>query len=191
MLFRSKLDNIPAGLEVYKPYIQNSEKVNWLSWQIKGKTFLDIADSCPFCSTQDISTKKQIIEKVSKEYEPKYVEHLEKVLKLLSSLENFLTEAAQRNILEIKKNVDGISDEQTTFLVNINSQIETLKGKLEKLNSLGSYQFREAHNISTILDEYKIDLSFLPDLASSKTTAQINKINLSIDELIKIGRAHV
>ena len=32
---------------------------------------------------------------------------------------------------------------------------------------------------------FRSDLSFLPDLASSKTTAQINKINLSIDELIK------
>src|SRR5574344_1815892 len=180
----NKIDNIPVGLEPYKVYIQNINNVSWLSWQLKGKVFLDIADSCPYCSTANISPKKEIIEKVSKEYEPKYVEHLEKMVKLLDSLQAFLTTSAKEKSIEIKKKVDGINKEQTRYLTNINDQIITLKQKLEQINGLGYFKFKDAHNIAEELKKYKIDLAFLQDLNSSKTKEQVDKINSSIDDIL-------
>lgn len=33
----NKIDNIPAGLEAYEPYLKNNDNVKWIKWQLEGK----------------------------------------------------------------------------------------------------------------------------------------------------------
>ena len=180
----NKISNIPNGLEVYKPYIQSTMNINWLTWQTKGVDFLEIGDICPFCSGENIEQKKELIEKVGKEYEKTYLDHLTKVLNMLSILEDFVSDEAYQKVQEIKKNVAGITDEQEAFISNINIQISTLKRKLEKLKNLGYQEFKDVKNCKEELEKSKIDLSFISYLQAEKTVNQVNTINNSIDNLI-------
>ena len=180
----NKITNIPKGLEIFKPFIQSENNISWLSWQTKGKDFIDSVDICPFCSGDNLEKKKSVIEQVGKEYEKTYLDHLNKVLNMLSILEEFVTEDACNKIQEIKKNVAGISKEQSTFISNINTQISTLKEKLGKLKHLGYQEFKDVKNSKDELVNDKIDLTYLPYLQSEKTVKQVNSINKSIDTLI-------
>ena len=46
----NRINNIPAELEAFSPYLSNTQEasnVKWLKWQVDGKKFLEIADQCP------------------------------------------------------------------------------------------------------------------------------------------------
>jgi hypothetical protein len=180
----NKIQNIPSGLECYMPYLQNTNKVSWLRWQLEGQNFLEIADACPFCSTESIQSKKATIEKVKSEFEPKYIEHLDKMVKLLTELSSYLIQDAQIKINEIKDNISGITKEQTSYLLSINQQIETLKDRLIDLQNLGFNTFKDVDDISDKLGKYKIDLTYLPQLNTDKTAEEIKAINDSIDIIL-------
>ena len=47
----NKVKNVPENLEKYTPFLQSSENVKWIDWQIKGNNFLEIANDCPYCTS--------------------------------------------------------------------------------------------------------------------------------------------
>ena len=75
----NKITNIPVGLEPYKPYLSSNTNVKWIKWQLEGKTYLDMAEQCPYCSGE-VEEKKETILRVAEEYDPKTVEQLNKML---------------------------------------------------------------------------------------------------------------
>lgn len=102
----NKIDNIPAGLEVYEPYLKNSDNVKWIKWQLEGKKYLDMAEQCPYCSGSVEETKETIL-KVSQEYDPKSVEHLNKMLEVFKSMLPYFaddTANKRRNISKCIRN---------------------------------------------------------------------------------------
>ncbi|WP_297646992.1 hypothetical protein [uncultured Treponema sp.] len=181
----NKIENIPDGLEVYTPFLRNENNARWLQWQISGNDYLSIASCCPFCSSDNIEAKTDIIKKVKEEYEPKYVEHLNNMLNLLSVLSEYLSPDANRHITEIKINISGISEEQRIYLVNINKEINTLNEKLKKMKSMGFQVFKDVDDIVSVLTELKIDISYLPELNSQKMQEAVNSINSAIDNLLE------
>ncbi len=181
----NKLENIPTDLQVYQPFLKSEHNVKWLQWQLNGNDYLSLGNCCPFCSSDEIESKKTIIQKVKQEYEPKYVEHLSSMVKLLESLSDFISEKSKKNLNKIRNNVDGISDEQKTFLMNIYEEIQTLNNKLEKMKELSFRSFKDIDDISNELNISKIDLAFLPSLNSDRTVKSIEPINSAIDELRK------
>ena len=181
----NKLHNIPQDLQVYKPFLFSENPVKWLKWQIDGNNFLPISDICPFCSTENIETKKEKIEKVKQEYEPKYVEHLSNMISLLDSLSEYISEDANEKIIAIKNNIDGLSDEQKNFIQNVNNEIQTLYKKVIEMKSIGFEELKDIDDIQQHISKLEINLDYLPDLNSIKMSEICNLVNKSIQELLE------
>ena len=49
-----KLDTIPKALLGFENFLRSDDPARWLSWQSKGKTYLDLSDNCPFCSVPNV-----------------------------------------------------------------------------------------------------------------------------------------
>ena len=54
------IEHIPQGLEDFSSFIQSTERKNWIDWQIKGYTYMEISDACPFCVSTTTGKKDQI-----------------------------------------------------------------------------------------------------------------------------------
>lgn len=179
----NKIHHIPEGLESYKSFIQSTNSVSWIDWQIKGNEYSEISDSCPFC-TSEISDKKEQIQKISIEYDKNNIKNLLGLIKTIENLGIYFTEETNNGLKRIIELKNGLEQEHESYLVNIKKQIDDLILKLEKLKSFSSYHFDETDSVVTKLPDYKFDLQFFPALNSQKMRESIEPINNSIDSLI-------
>ena len=99
----NKIENIPNELEDYSEYLKSDLNSKWLKWQFSGKEYLEIADRCPYCATDNISLRKSKIESLNKEYDSKLIEHLNKILDVFDKLNIFFNEEVNKKIKEIRK----------------------------------------------------------------------------------------
>lgn len=182
----NKIHHIPKGLESYKSFIQSSNSVSWLDWQIKGSEYSEFSDLCPFC-TSGISDKKDQIQKVSQEYDKNTIKNLLGIIKTIEYLGIYFTDETNIRLKKIIELKNGLEQEHENFLVNIKNQIDDLISKLEKLLSISGFQFNENDDVTAKLPEYKLDLQFFPALDSEKMRESIKPINNSIDSLISKG----
>lgn len=180
----NKIDNIPKGLEVYEPYLKNSENVRWIKWQLEGKRFLDIADQCPYCSGSVRETKNTIL-KVSDEYDANAVEHLNKMLEVFTTLIPYFSDNTAAKIEEITKNVSGITSVQKDYLLEIKTQVNGLLQQLYRLKKIGFYSLKNAGKIADELMKYKIDLTYYSHISSSLSKEKVAIINGTLDEVLK------
>lgn len=180
----NKIENIPKGLEVYTPYLHNSINVKWLKWQLDGKSYLDIADQCPYCSGSIAKTKDTIL-KVSEEYNANDIQHLDKMLEVFSTLAPYFSNETNAKLSEIAKNITGITPEQKNYLLELKKQIETFLQKLLFLKHIGFDNLKDAEKISDELKKYIIDLSYFSHLNSETTQAKVKIINSSLDNVLE------
>lgn len=180
----NKIQHIPPGLEPYQPFIQSQNSVGWIDWQIKGCDFSDLADSCPFCTSNTVDKKDQI-KKVSQEYDKNIIKNLIGIISVIERLGEYFTDDAKSKLSTITCLKDGIEKEHEAFIVNIKTQIDNLVEKLEKIRALSGFHFKEGEKVSEKLPAYKVDLQFFSELDSTKTQEAIAPINASIDELIQ------
>ena len=114
----NKVSNIPAGLESYTAYLQSPQNAKWLKWLMDGNTYSSLSDDCPYC-TSPTKDKKDVISKVSKEYDAKSIEHLNKIIAVLDSLGKYFSKDANENLSALANNVNGLSKEQLGYLLRI------------------------------------------------------------------------
>lgn len=179
----NKVINIPEGLKVYEDYIKNDKNVTWLKWQMSGNEYIDISEKCPYC-TSGITEKKDTILSVSKEYDSKLIEHLNKVVNVLKKLSNYFTEEVNLNIDKITKNINGISKDEIDYLVDIKKYIDKLREKLIKIKVLNFHTLKDVNKVVEAIKEYKIDLSYYVYLNTKSTEEKIGTINSSLDEIL-------
>ena len=178
----NKITHIPHGLEAYEPYLsqtQNALNVKWLKWQMDGKTYLDIADQCPYCSGSIDSTKETIL-KVSNEYDSKSIEHLNKILSVFENLLPYFSDETAEKIKEISDNVEGITKPQQTYLIGVKEQVSSLLSQLQELKRIGFFTLKNSEKIADELKKYEIDLSYYVHLRSELTKEKIEAINGSL-----------
>lgn len=180
----NKIDNIPEGLEVYEPYLKNSDNAKWLKWQIDGKLYLDLADQCPYC-TGSVKETKDIILKVSTEYDAKAVEQLNKMLGVIESLSPYFSDETLSKIEEITRNVVGITDAQKNYLLEIKSQADSFLKQLYGLKEMGFHSLKNAEKISDELEKYKVDLSYYSHLNSALSNEKVDIINRTLDQVLE------
>lgn len=184
----NKIDNIPEGLEVYEPYLKNSENVKWIKWQIDGKSYLDMADQCPYC-TGSVKETKDTILKVSSEYDAKAVEQLNKMLEVFNSLSPYFSDETLSKIEEITKNVTGITDTQKNYLLEVKSQADSFLKQLYGLKEMGFHSLKNAEKIADELKKYRVDLSYYSHLNSTLSNEKVNIVNETLDEVLtKAGK---
>jgi len=180
----NKLNNIPLGLEEYTEFLKNDQNIKWLKWQIEGKNYLEISDKCPYCTTV-VEEKKEMITKISEEYDSKIIEQLNKILDLFDRLGMYFSSETNGKVKEIANNIDGLSKEQIAYLKEIKEQAELLREKLEKIKYIGFNSLKDVDKIVEELGKYKIDISYLSHLNTLYTEEKIEVINSEIDHILQ------
>jgi ABC-type Mn2+/Zn2+ transport system ATPase subunit len=180
----NKIQHIPSGLEAFQPFIQSQNSVGWIDWQTNGYVFLDLADSCPFC-TSHAADKKEQIKKIGQEYNKNIIKNLIGIIGVIERLGEYFSDEAKLNLSTITTLKEGLEKEHEAFLISVKTQIDNLIEKLEKLRTLSGFQFKDGEKVSEKLPTYKLDLQFFSKLDSVKTQEAITPINASIDEVMQ------
>lgn len=181
----NKLDNVPVELAAYAPYIKSVGKnIKWLKWQSEGQTYLDITEKCPYC-VSTISTPKEVILKVSQEYDVKYLAIISKVLEVFDYLSAYFTDETKASIKTITANTNGITREQIDYLKRLKEEVYQLREKLYGLRHLGFNTLKDVDQVLDALKEKRIELNFYPQLNCDYTLSKIVAINDSLDIIIE------
>lgn len=184
----NKVANIPTGLESYTAYLQSSFNSKWLKWLMEGNTYSVVTDNCPYC-TSPTKDKKDIISKVSKEYDPKAIEHLNKIIMVLDSLGKYFSNDANEKLRTLTNNVKGLSNEQLNYLLRIKSQADTLRKKMLDLKGMTYFSLKDADKVSEFIRSLTIDLTYLSEMDSESTRMLVNRLNKALEEVLsKVGQ---
>lgn len=183
----NKISNVPEGLESYTAYLRSPLNSKWLKWLMDGNTYSVLSDNCPYC-TSATKDKKDVISKVSKEFDPKSIEHLNKIIAILDSLGKYFSKDANEKLRTLTNNVKGLSKEQLSYLLRIKDQADTLKGKMLNLKGMTYFSMKDAEKISDFIGSLKIDLDFLSEMDSPSTRELVDRINKALDDVLsKVG----
>lgn len=175
----SKITNIPEPLQGYSSFIQSEDPASWVSWQSKGKVYLDLSDNCPFCSAADVD--KSTAELVSSEYESSAVKNMSALRTAIEGLGHYLAPSHLEQLNKITTTLTDINVEQGQFLANLRGDIDTFLRKLFALRALSFHALRDASDIGPALKELSIDLDLLPSLKSDATASVVDLINEKLD----------
>ncbi|GAA3587262.1 AAA family ATPase [Klugiella xanthotipulae] len=176
-----KLHKIPNELQGFQGFLEGADPGGWISWQSKGKAFLDHSDNCPFCSVPNLN--RAVAERVSTEYESAAVKNLNAIRSVVDQLGDYVEPSNLAQLQEITTVIDGLTPEQLTFLSTIQAHITTLLAKLTEVRDVSFFAFQEDRNIKEKLAKLKIDLPLLSTLASPKTKEVTDAINTKLDEV--------
>ncbi len=176
------IQHIPTGLEDYSVFLTNAQNSKWLKWQATGREYMALGDKCPFCAS-NLEPRREIIERINTEYDAKNVEHLSKILGLFERLGHYFSEETNERVREITQSVQGLSDEQKVYLVELKQQVETFYNKLNQLKHLGFDSLKDINRLADAVPDFKINIQYLPHLNSTFTIDKVTIINESIDHL--------
>ena len=183
----NKLQNIPEGLEDYSDYLHNKNNVKWLKWQMDGsKSYLNIKeDKCPYCTAEVEDRKKEMIQKVSTEYNATAIGHLVQMLGIFERLDKYFSEDVKIQLNTIVANSGGLTDVEIGYLVQVKEQIETLLKQLKNLEKLSFHSFSDIATIEEKIQQFKIDLGLIPFVNSDETQQVVNPLNASLDAILE------
>lgn len=179
----NKVENIPEGLEAYAPYIRHQSGFKWIKWQQDGAAYLDVGQSCPYC-TNDIEQHRETIKKVSTAYDAKSIEILNRVVGTFDRLSRYFTADTKSVISNFVRNVGKYSDEQIAFLHEVKAQIDNLTLRINTCRNLSFSSLKDVSKIIEALESYKIDLALYNHLQSADTEAKVHIINSALDVLV-------
>lgn len=180
----NKVNTIPPGLEDFKDFIQHTDNFKWIKWQQDGKNYLEISADCPFC-THDIKDKKDTILKVSETYDHKSIENLNKIVAVFQRLNKYFADTTNKEIEKFLKNVDGYSDDQVSYLMEVKSQIDRLSSNFSKVQSLGFTSLKDVGKVIEELKKYQINLGLFNHLNSPGTKEKVDIVNNAINEMLQ------
>jgi len=180
----NKVRNVPEEVEDYKEYIQSESNIKWIKWIIDGRIYLDMSDNCPYCIT-NISAKKDKIAKISDIYEPRVIEYINKIVSVFTRLNKYFSNTTCEIINGFINTVDGYTDEQVKFLLEIKSQIDNMSKKFNDAKYIGFKSLKDVDKVIELLRSQKIDISYYNHLQAPATKEKIDIVNTSIDELLE------
>ena len=136
-----KLKNIPAPLQGYTGFLQSSDPAGWITWQSKGKAFLDLSENCPFCSVQSVD--KATATQVSAEYESAAVKNMSALRNAIDKLGRYFEPGYLKQLEALTTSLTEITPEEGLFLATLRGQVETLLLKLSALQGLSFHALRD------------------------------------------------
>lgn len=181
----NKIENIPPQLKPFEAFIKSEQPANWIAWQAKGNTFLDLSGNCPYCASDlQEPEKRETVKQVSKEYDSKTIEHLNNLQTIINRLGKYFEPSCRESLEKITKSKIELSSEETNFLSALRGDVETLIAKLEGLRSISFFALRDVDRIEDEIAKLKVDLSLLAKLNSADTKAVVDPLNEKLQELI-------
>lgn len=179
----NKVANIPKGLESFTAYLKSSANSKWLKWHMEGNDYSVLPDNCPYC-TSETTDRKDVISQISKEFDPKSIEHLNKIMLVVESLRKYFSKDANEKLASLTHSVKGFSREEIGYLVQIKGQADTLRTKLLDLKGMSYFSLKDNEKVSSAIAELKINLSLLSELNSQTTSDLVTTINKSLDDVL-------
>ena len=179
----NKVVNIPEGLEIYQNFIQGMDNVKWVKWQLDGAQFVEQSDNCPYC-VSDVKDVKNTIRRVGEIYDPKSIENLNKLVQIFQRLNKYFSDQTNKIINEFISSIEGYTEEQTGYLLEVKSQVDRLNSMFKHLKNIGFFTFKDVDKVIDELRKYTIDKDLYIHLQSDETLSKIEKVNSSIEELI-------
>ncbi len=176
-----KLTTIPKPLIGYEQFLRSDDPGGWLSWQAKGKGYLELSDNCPFCSVPDVDKKTAV--EVSEEYESAAVKNMNALRVVIEKLERFFIPERLEQLRKITTSLDELSPEQEQFLAGLRGQVETLLDKFTALRGLSFPSLRDEPDVDAALQNLKIDLDLLDALNSEATQGVVGDMNAELDRV--------
>jgi ABC-type Mn2+/Zn2+ transport system ATPase subunit len=182
----NKIENIPKGLEEYKPFIQNKEKcVSWLEWQIKGNDFSNDHDNCPYCVSPTDESKKVKIKSISENYDKNVIKNFIEIIRVLENLGDYFSIDSKEKLEEITKKTDGLLDEEKIYLTTIKGQIDSFLQRLRSLKEVSFHNLKD-EKIKEKIESLKIQIDESFDkLKSDKTVKIVEEFNKSLDTTLE------
>ncbi|WP_245792846.1 AAA family ATPase [Boudabousia marimammalium] len=183
----NNIDNIPSGLEVYEPYLHSPSNVDWLRWQLAGKEYLEIADTCPYCASNLQESHRDTILDVGNEYDRNSVTKLTRLLTVFDGLKPYLSTDTTTKLTQIYKSSIGLTDNQIKYLIEIKDQANNVLQQLNKLKSLGFHTLKYSESIRDALAEYRISISECSNLQSELMGNIVEELNSRLDKVIEVA----
>jgi len=182
----NKIEHIPEKLKPFESFIKSKEPSKWIAWQIKGNEFLNIGDTCPYCSTAlPDAAQKDTALSVAKEYDATAVGHLNTIKAVIERLGKYFSAKCQENLDKVTKAKIELGAPEKSFLSGLKTDIDALIAKLEGLRTISFFALRDVEEISAKIQTLKIDLGMIDKLDSDETRVIIDPINAQLEELIK------
>lgn len=182
----NKIDNIPDALMPFETFVKSANPSKWIGWQIKGKEFLDLGDTCPYCATAlPEPEQKETALAVAKEYDATAIGHLNNLKEVIERLGAYFSPNCQENLAKITKAKTELTAPQVTFLSDLKNSIDALIQQLEGLRNISFFSLRDVEQIDKKLPLLKIDLGMIDKIDSDQTRAVTDPINAQLDKLIQ------
>jgi energy-coupling factor transporter ATP-binding protein EcfA2 len=176
-----KLTSIPKPLRGYENFLHSGDPAGWITWQSRGKAYLELSDNCPFCSIPNVDKKTAL--KVSEEYESAAVKNMSALRAVIAQLSLFFAPESLAKLEKVTSTIGELSLEQSQFLAGLRGQIETLLAKFKALKGVSFHALREVPDVDSTLRSLKIDLSLLEALDSEGTRGVVASMNDELDEV--------
>lgn len=182
----NKIDNIPDALMPFEMFVRSANPSKWIGWQIKGKEFLDLGDTCPYCATDlPKPEQKQTALAVAKEYDATAISHLNNLKEVIERLGKYFSDGCQENLEKITKAKTELTAPQKSFLSDLKNSIEALIQQLDGLRTISFFSLRDVDEIDKKMPLLKIDLGMIDKLDSEHTRNVTDPINAQLDKLIE------
>lgn len=176
-----KLATIPKPLLGFEKFLHSDDPAGWLSWQAKGKSYLELSDNCPFCSISKVDKKTAI--QVSEEYESAAVKNMAALRLAIDKLARFFVPERLDQLRKITTSLEDLSPEQDQFLATLRGQVETLLDKFTALKELSFVSLREVPDVDNALRSLKIELELLDALNSEDSQRVVGMMNAELDHV--------
>lgn len=176
-----KLAMIPKPLLGFQKFLHSDDPAGWLSWQAKGKGYLELSDNCPFCSISKVDKKTAI--QVSEEYESAAVKNMAALRLAIDRLARFFVPERLQQLRKITTSLEDLSPEQDQFLATLRGQVESLLDKFTALKELSFGSLREASDVDKALRRLKLELELLDALNSEDTQRVVGEMNEELDQV--------
>lgn len=185
----NKTENIPAVLKPFESFIKSKDPAKWIGWQVKGNEFLEMGDTCPYCSTALAGEgQKDTALAVEKEYDATAVNHLNTLKSVIERLGKYFSEKCRENLEQVTKTKIELTALELSFLTGLKAEIDGLIAQLEGLRAISFFSLRDVEQISAGITPLKINNALLDKLDSEETRGITDPINVKLDELLlKIG----
>ncbi|MZR29665.1 AAA family ATPase [Sneathiella litorea] len=182
----NKIDNIPDALMPFEMFVKSANPSKWIGWQIKGKEFLELGDTCPYCATElPKPEQKETALAVAKEYDATAISHLNNLKEVIERLGKYFSDGCQENLAKITKAKTELTAPQKSFLSDLKNSIEALIQQLDGLRTISFFSLRDVDEIDKKMPLFKIDLGMIDKLDSDQTRAVTDPINAQLDKLIE------
>lgn len=176
-----KLATIPEPLLGFEKFLHGHDPAGWLSWQAKGKSYLELSDNCPFCSVSNVDKKTAV--HVSEEYESAAVKNMSALRLVIDKLAGFFVPERLEQLRKITTSLEELSPEQDQFLASLRGQVETLLAKFTSLKELSFVSLRDEPDVDEALRSLMIELDLLDALNSEGTQDIVRTFNEELDHL--------